>query len=225
MPKKISQSSGLDVETVETIFEKEKQNYSNAAQLGDTVRQTAERSKKLSYGQNIPYVMKKGKNGSRIDKNGVELLPIFDKAGNVVYNDNYVRMVGYWQSPTNKKYHFLENGRRLRNCDVSQGVSFTQTKNYPMQGSAADIQGATTAELLKACLTRPDKIKMINEVHDSKWFYIREDEKDVIIPWIVGVMEDIPKVFLRRFGIHVPFKFPVDVEIGEDFANMQEYKV
>jgi DNA polymerase I-like protein with 3'-5' exonuclease and polymerase domains len=225
MPKKISQSSGLDVETVETIFEKEKQNYSNAAQLGDTVRQTAERSKKLSYGQNIPYVMKKGKNGSRIDKNGVELLPIFDKAGNVVYNDNYVRMVGYWQSPTNKKYHFLENGRRLRNGDVSQGVSFTQTKNYPMQGSAADIQGATTAELLKACLTRPDKIKMINEVHDSKWFYIREDEKDVIIPWIVGVMEDIPKVFLRRFGIHVPFKFPVDVEIGEDFANMQEYKV
>lgn len=225
MPKKISQSSGLPIDTVKLIFEKEAQRYPNSASFGDSVRQTAINSTQPSYGYNIPYTMKKGINGHRVNDNNIELLPIFDKSGDVVYNGQYIRFVGYWQSPTGKKYHFLEHGRYDKSGEIISNISFTQTKNYPMQGTAADIQGVTSYALLKACLTRPDKIKMINEVHDSKWFYIKTTELQTIIPWLVKTIEDVPKLFRERFGIDVPFKFPVDVEIGPNFADMREYNL
>jgi DNA polymerase I-like protein with 3'-5' exonuclease and polymerase domains len=92
-----------------------------------------------------------------------------------------------------------------------------------MQGSAADIQAATTAALLRALLTRPDKIKMINEVHDSKWFYVRTDCLDDVLPWLRSTIENVPKIFRARFNIDVPFNFPVDIEVGKNFAEMDKY--
>jgi DNA polymerase I-like protein with 3'-5' exonuclease and polymerase domains len=224
MPKSISRTTGMPIATVEKIMEKEKESYPKAMSLGDYVRQEAQNNMQPSYAYNIPYAMKKGSKGARIGEGGIELLPIFDKSNKPVYNQQYVRFVGYWQSPTGKKYHFLETGRKWRG-QINGSISFTQTKNYPMQGTAADIQGVTSYAVLKACLTRPDKIKMINEVHDSKWFYVKSEELDTIIPWLVKVIEDVPKLFKERFDIDVPFKFPVDVEVGPNFADMQEYKV
>jgi DNA polymerase I-like protein with 3'-5' exonuclease and polymerase domains len=97
--------------------------------------------------------------------------------------------------------------------------------NYPMQGTAADIQGATTAALLKVLLTKADRIKMINEVHDSKWFYIREDVLEPCLKWLKDIIEDVPKIFLERFGVKVPFKFPVEIEVGDNFGEMEKMKI
>jgi hypothetical protein len=36
-------------------------------------------------------------------------------------------------------------------------------------------------------------------------------------------IENISDIFSRRFGKEVPFKFPVDIEIGDNFADMEKY--
>jgi len=222
-PKKVVESTGLDLEIVETIFKKEAETYVDAASFGDIVRREVENSVDYSRANNIPASQKKGKDGSRILGN-VELLPIFDKSKEVSYTNQEIRRVGYYKSPTNKRYHFLDAGRMYKG-HLSRSFSFTQPKNYPMQGTAADVQGATTAELLVALLKKSDRIKMINEVHDSKWFYVREDVLAPCLKWLKETIEDVPKIFKKRFNIDVPFKFPVDIEVGDNFGSMEKYEI
>lgn len=220
-PKKVAESTGLDIEIVEKIFAKEAETYKGADALSARVREAIESSATFSRAKDIPASAKRGKNGSRICGN-VELLPIFDKSGNVVYTQEEIRKVGKWKSPTGKQYHFLDVGR-LTKRGLIRNFSFTQPKNYPMQGTASDVQGATTAELLKMLLLRSDKIKMINEVHDSKWFYVREDVLDSCLRHLKDVIEDVPKIMTKRFGVKIPFKFPVDFEVGDNFGDMSVY--
>lgn len=220
-PPKVAESTGLPLETVELIYEKEAETYPGTINLSAKVVASIEKSATFSMGKNIPASQKKGINGNKFYKN-IEMLPIFDKCGNISYTKEEFRKVGYWTSPIGKKYHFLQTGRAFGNR-INKGFSFTQPKNYPMQGTAADIQGATTAELLKLLTKHPDKIKMINEVHDSKWFYVKEEFMGKILPKIQDIIEDVPKIFSRRFGNKTPFKFPVDVEIGDNFADMESY--
>lgn len=223
MPPKVAESTGLPLDTVKLIYEKEAETYPKTIELGENVMKAIKSTATFSLGKNIPSSQKRGINGHKLHKN-IELLPIFDNNGKVVYNKEEFRKIGYWTSPTGKKYHFLETGRIFKNR-VGKNFSFTQPKNYPMQGTAADIQGASTSALLLYILKNSDKIKMINEVHDSKWFYIKEEYLDEVIVTIKDLIEDIPAIFNKRFGINVPFKFPVDVEIGDDFANMSNYNV
>ncbi len=221
MPPKVAESTGLPLETVELIFAKEADTYPETVKLSEKVLQSIKNTTNFSFDKNIPGNQKRGTSGSRFHNN-VELLPIFDKDGNVHYTNNEYRKVGYWTSPTGKKYHFLQNGRMYKGS-VSKSFSFTQPKNYPMQGTAADIQGATTAELLKLLVKHPDKIRMINEVHDSKWFYVKDEFVSQIIPMIRDKIENLSDIFVRRFGKTVPFKFPVDIEIGNNFADMGSF--
>lgn len=218
-PKKVAESTGLDLSVVETIFAKEAETYSDTAALAVQVQESIKRTATFSGSIDIPR-SNKGKN----ILGGVELLPVFDNYGNVCYTNQEIRKVGYWTSPTGKKYHFLDSGRMTRN-GLQRGFSFTQPKNYPMQGSAADIQGMTTAALLPMLLKKKDKIKMINEIHDSKAFYIRNDVLKTAITCLVNIIEDVPKIMQERFGIKVPFKFPIDVEIGPNFGNMEKVQI
>lgn len=231
MPPKVAESTGLPLETVELIFAKEAETYPETVKFGKGVSESIKKTAIFSLAKNIPGSQKRGASGHKFSNN-IELLPIFDKVGDISYNNKEYRKVGYWTSPTGKKYHFLDNGRMVKGGKgahgyyeevLKRGFSFTQPKNYPMQGTAADIQGATTAELLKLLVKHPDKIKMINEVHDSKWFYVKEEYLLRIIPLICDKIEDVASILKRRFGVEVPFKFPVDIEIGDNFADMVSF--
>jgi len=222
MPKKVVESTGLDLAIVEKIFEKEAETYAQAASFGTSVRERLTDDVTFSLGKNIPASQKKGKDGSRIAQ-GFELLPIFDKSGGVVYNEQCRRKVGYYTSPTGKRYHFLDSGKVFHG-NLKATFSFTQPKNFPMQGTAADIQGATTAELLRTLITKQDRIRMINEVHDSKGFYVREDVLAPCLKWLKDTIEDVPTIMMRRFGLTIPFKFPVDIEVGDNFGSMEKYE-
>lgn len=217
-PKKVAESTGLDLSVVETIFAKEAETYSDTAALAVQVQESIKRTATFSKSIDIPR-SSKGKN----ILGNVELLPVFDNYGNACYTNQEIRKVGYWTSPTGKKYHFLDSGRMTRN-GLQRGFSFTQPKNYPMQGSAADIQGATTAALLSMLLKKKDKIKMINEIHDSKWFYVRTDVLEPCLKELRSIIENVPKIMLERFNITVPFNFPVDIQIGSDFGDMYDWK-
>lgn len=219
--KKISEEKNVPIETVKRIFDKEKERYPDAFGLGDSVLSIAKKNQRISYKANSPTALHNKAKGPKI-KGSIELMPIFDKEGNVSYNDNYIRNLGYWKSPTGKKYHFPETGRFKKNAIV-RSLPYTKTKNYPMQGTAADIQGASSAALTKWCMVAPELIQQINEVHDSKWFYVLTKRLDFVVTNIADIMENIPKLFKERFDLDVPFRFPVDIETGPNFAELKPY--
>jgi len=224
MPQRVAEETGIPLEDVEEIYRVDKETYPDKHRFfEETLPNIVDGSKVISREVDIARSKKKGKDGSRFI-NGIELLPIFDNDGNVSYTDTDVRQVGYWQTNYGKKYHFTDNGR-LSKFGLKRGFSKPKFKNYPNQGGGADIQAATTAELLRACLTKQDKIKMLMEIHDSKRFYVREDVLESVLMWIKKTVEDVPAIFMRRFGVVIPFKFPIEFEVGDDFGNMKAYKL
>mgnify|MGYP003407036146 CR=1 FL=1 len=224
MPPKVVESTGLPLDVVEAFYALDKELYPQKhAFFGEFIVDCINNNTRASLSSNIPSYKKKGINGSKF-KDGIELLPIFDKFGNIVYNNQELRQVGYWQTEYGKKYHFLDSGR-VSKWGMRRNFSFTQPKNYPNQGGGGDIQAATSSALLRTLLIKADRIKFINEIHDSKWFYVREDVLKPCLKYLKETIEDVPKIFLERFGIKVPFKFPVGIEVGDNFADMQKYEV
>lgn len=222
-PKSIAKSTGLEESVIKTILAGRDAEYPLTAEFNSSVIDIAKNNMKLSYAKDIPRVKIGGSAGSRL-RGSVELLPIFDKDKNVRYNEAEIRNVGYWKSMTGKKYAFFEMGSYDRFGKLRRNIVIPQTKNYPKQGTAADIQGATTAFLQTLLWKNTDKVKMINEVHDSKWFYIKNEYVGTIIPIIKKLVEDVPTIFKKRFNLDVDFKFPVDIETGPNFAELEKYE-
>lgn len=224
MPPKVAESTGLPLSVVEELFALDKELYPQKHSFfGEYLPEYIENHSSLSYACNIPSYKKGNHKDSARFAGEIEILPVFDNFGNVYYNDKNLRRVGYWQNEYGKKYHFLEKGRQTK-WGLRRSFSFTQPKNYPNQGGGGDIQAATSAALLKTLILKKDRIKMVNEIHDSKWFYVRKDVLDKCLRYLKETIEDVPKIFLERFGIKVPFKFPVGIEVGPNFADMQKYE-
>lgn len=223
MEKRVAKETGLPLDDVEEIYRIDKELYPDKHKFfEETLPAEVRASTTFSLAENIAQSKLKGKDGAQL-LGKAELLPIFDNKGNVHYNKQELRKVGYWQTNYGKKYHFADTGRITKN-GLKRGFSLPKFKNYPNQGGGADIQGATTTELLKTLLRKSDKIKMINEIHDSKLFYVREDVLEPVCKWLKEIIEDVPAIFKRRFGVKIPFKFPIEIKTGKDFGNMTVFK-
>lgn len=251
MPRGTATDLGLSLEYVESVHAADKALFPQKyrffeEELPAVVKSTTT----YSLACNIAASRTKGKDGSQL-LGKAELLPIFDKSGNVYYNNKDLRNIGYWQTNYGKKYHFVDFGRatvkhnkeymnefiyidgkkiqKYKNVPVINNLrrSFPMPrfKNYPNQGGAADIQGATTAEIQKMLLTKADKIRMHVEIHDSKLLTVRVDVLAPCLKWLKEVIENVPKIFLRRFGITIPFKFPVEIKVGDNFGEMKKYDI
>lgn len=214
---KLVEFTGLSKEQIESLIEKEEIRYPDSSNLWLKVKQSIEDSYEFSKSCNIP-LSQRGRN----ILGDYELLPIFNEKNDVYYDKENIQKLGFWKSPTGKKYHFPQTGN-VGKFGLRRGVTPTIMKNYPMQGTAADIQAATTARILKLLIKHKDKIQMINEVHDSKWFYVKKEYSNLIIPRLQSIIQDIPTIFKERFNLDVPFNFPVDVEIGPNFADMKTF--
>lgn len=223
MQERVAEETGLPKDQVDEIFRIDRELYPQKyvffeKLLPDIVKNSSQ----LSRERDIPASRKKGKDSCRFIK-GIELLPIFDSSGNVGYNESEFRKVGWYKTNYGKKYHFLENGRYSKQ-GLRRGFSMPKFKNYPNQGGGGDIQGATSAELNKALLTKADKIRMINEIHDSKMLYIREDVLEPCLLWLKNTIENIPAIWKRRFNLEFPFKIPVEIKVGDNFGEMVKYE-
>lgn len=222
--RSLAESTGLLEDDVKELMDKEDRIYYKVKGYNQHVLQTVENNTEHSTKLGIPsYLLRGGINGKRFDSNGYELLPI--KSGDTnTYEAGLRREIGYYQSPTRKRYAFEEYGSFDRRGNLRQNFSPTQTKNYQIQGTASDVQAATSAALLHVLLQHSDKIQMVNEIHDSKWFYVKEEYLNKIVPQVCNLMESVPHLFKKYLGVDVPFKFPVDAEIGDDFANLEPFK-
>ena len=221
--RSLAESTGLHEEDVKELMDKEDKIYYKVKGYNAHVLQTVENNTEYSQKQSLPsFMLRGGVNGKRFDKDGYELLPI-KQGDNVTFEQGLRRNLGYYQSPTGKRYCFEEYGSFDRRGNLRQNYSPTQTKNFQIQGTANDVIGAAIAEMLPMLLSHSDKVQMINTIHDSVWFYIKEEYVGKIVPQICAMMENTPGLFKKHLGIDVPFNFPVDSEIGDDFANLKPF--
>lgn len=225
-PNSLSKSTGLDVEVIKKIFEKEDINYPGVKDFNDRVMSNVIENKHYSYAKHIPAARKGNKKESKKFFRGMELLPIVTNDGKIDYFDDEFRYIGYYRTNTGKCYVFEEFATYNRFNQLRRGFKPTQIKNYPYQGGAADVVAVVTAELFKYIQTlENDEVKMINQIHDSIEFYIKEDVLDLTISKLVSIMEDVPGLFKSYLNVDVPFKFKVDVKIGPNFYDLKEYKI
>ncbi len=222
-PKSLSITTGIDEQIIKRIFEKEDLEYPQVALFNKSVMDQVNGSKTPSLAINIPSAKKRGGKDSKQFVAGMELLPILDSEGNTRFDRNEYRSVGYYKAITGKRYSFEEVGRDSRN-GITRGFSTTQTKNYHIQGTASDVQATSSAAILPLILKHPDKIKMVNEIHDSKWFLVKEKYLPQMLPIIRELMENVPKNFDNQLKVRMPFRIPVDFKIGPNFAELTEYK-
>ncbi len=224
-PEKIATSTGLPVETVKLIFTKEDEDYWGVAQWEKNVVQAQiARHTEISTKSQIAIRDSMPKKGGKVWSGDVELLPIrqLDKVS-FKYDKFEVRHIGYYQSPTGKKYAFEEKSRVTERGYLVKSFPSTQIKNYPMQGTAGDAQGASSAEMFQYLLNNSDKVRLIHEIHDSKWFLIKDEHLALTIPHLHSIMTNIRNIFIRRFNWDTQIDFKVDVEVGNNFAEMKPY--
>lgn len=99
------------------------------------------------------------------------------------------------------------------------GEAKRQAVNSPIQGGAGLINLAKMARLAKVIDWKD--CKMVMNVHDSIWFYIKLDENFMFwVETIKAVMEDTSTL---PFKISVPL--PVDTKVGDNFHDMNKLEL
>lgn len=230
MPESMAKASGLPLNVVEKVYKHMMDNYPGLVDFEKSVVNEVQNSAVLAHKDGIPTKYtgdRKDKKGMSRKFNGdIELLPIRErdrKTYSFVYTEP--RHIGYFQSPTGKLYSFEEYGSRKKDGDIFRYFKPTQMKNYAMQGTAGDVQAITTVEMFQYLLRNYDKVRIVNEIHDSKWFIVRNDEIHCVLPKLCAIMCSASRLLEERFNIKVGFDFKADAEIGPNFAEMASYKI
>lgn len=126
-----------------------------------------------------------------------------------------------------KEYGFVEtpfgNVRHINGMDSSDtriaGEARRQAVNSPIQGGAGLLNLNKMARIAQVIDWKD--CKMVLNVHDSIWFYIKLDENfNFWVETIKSIMEDITTL---PFKIDVPM--PVDVKVGNNFYEMNKIEV
>lgn len=135
---------------------------------------------------------------------------------------------GRFKSITGKLYIFHEYDNKWRPGQVD--FSFTQMKNYPVQGLAADIVALILGVVFRKIKTNPklrDSFLMINTVHDSILFDTKDKETLELGARLVReTMENAPKYIEEAFGFKfvIP-KMKVDLEAGKNWMEIEKYEI
>jgi len=223
-PKSLAKTTGIDESIIKRIFEQEDIEYPFVAEFNKKVTEQVNDSKELSLAKHLPKLKKGGGKEGKKFICGMELLPIIN-GEDIRYDSDEYRHVGYYNAVTGKRYSFEEVGRIDFRGNLKRGFSTTQTKNYHVQGTASDVQAASSAALLPLLLKNKDKVRMVNEIHDSKWFIVKKEYLEKVLPIIKRVMEDVPGNFKKYLNVDMPFKIPVDIEVGKSFAETESYVI
>ena len=104
--------------------------------------------------------------------------------------------------------------------DVNYRISPTKTKNYPIQGAAADILMLMLNKLSDCLWDQPTNL--LNTVHDSVLVEIPEAKVSLNTAKLGELLMSVPKVLLEVFNVSSPVDFPVDVSTGKTLAEIKE---
>lgn len=207
-PEKIAKETNLSVETVERIFAEEDREYPEVKLFNKDVEASAKRSR---IPTTSPLELREKETNTYIRRPGV------------------YQGVGYYQSITSKKYHFLENGTtsaklRAMGNDPYLYFSPTELANYPVQGTAADIVALSVGKVFRYILTHNLRrhLKMVNEVHDSLVLDIHKRLDSAELYYIANLLDDVDGTFKQYLGIGFNVPIKTELQIGPTWSKINE---
>lgn len=100
----------------------------------------------------------------------------------------------------------------------------TTVKNYPVQGTGADLVMIARVSLHRRMKSLGLKSLLVSSVHDSIVLDCPLDEYKAVGNLVRNVVQDVPRNFHKLFGIE--FNLPITAEIlyGPNMADMEELK-
>lgn len=137
----------------------------------------------------------------------------------------YQKAIGYYRSPTNTIFHFLEDESLAWQQDKGIFTSFQTTciKNYPSQGLGGEIMQVQAGRVIRKLyeLGLRDKIKLVNTVHDSMYIdCINEDVALRYLPAIGGLLEDVSMYFNLLYDtVSWNTPFPMTIDYGKNIMQ------
>ncbi len=128
---------------------------------------------------------------------------------------------GFYQSCTGRKYSFRKHQTREGSWEYKR----SEIVNYPIQGLATgDVMPLVLVHFSSKCKKISDKIKLINQVHDS----IVVDAPDDLVSAVAEAAEDsfaaVPELMLKHYGYKWEVPIGSEVKFGKDWSDMTTYK-
>lgn len=195
-PMTLARTTGLPLETVEKIFQKEDERYPEVKQYYEDVQ--AEIKRKRIPTDRLIFMRDK-------------------RSGDTVTRDGEYQGVGYYRSITGKRYHFLERAVVTVRGDIFRYFSQPDICNFMVQGTAADIVSMQVGRLFRFLLDKRDRCLLINEVHDEVVLDIKKEAMEELLPQIKEILEDVDGSFQKLFGVKFNVPITVDVSSGDSW--------
>lgn len=137
----------------------------------------------------------------------------------------YVQGKGTYESPTGRRYTFLEQDAPDWKKDKTPNFSPTAMKNYAVQGTAtADIMAVFRGQVLRDLVAagRWNTCLPINTVHDSVMFDCATMEDAMFIKRVMekraeGMVASMQEIW----SIHCPVPFKIETKIGPRWSEME----
>lgn len=101
----------------------------------------------------------------------------------------------------------------------------TKILNYPVQGTAADLMSIVRVSTRNRMKARNLKGLFVCTVHDSMLIDSPEEEVKETGQLIQGVFNDVPKNFHKLFGVEFNLPLRVEVQVGENWGDMNDFVI
>ena len=130
--------------------------------------------------------------------------------------------IGVWQGPTGRTFSFRETDSPSW---MTKPTSFspTQIKNYPIQGTAADVVNAGLVYLENALYhAGMDRCWFINQVHDSYLYQVRDEDLSEFVELAKYNLQRVQEFVKATYGWDMPdVPFRVEAKIGKNWNEMR----
>ena len=126
---------------------------------------------------------------------------------------------------SNTSYLITPFGRTFQWDLKKNGVfklPITEIKNYPVQGTGADIVAIARVSLFRRMRAMGLKSLLINTVHDSIVFDAIDNEVATIVKLLKEVFRDLPSNIERIFNVKFDLEINVEILVGNDMYNLGE---
>jgi DNA polymerase I-like protein with 3'-5' exonuclease and polymerase domains len=100
----------------------------------------------------------------------------------------------------------------------------TTILNYPVQGLGADLMMVARIAVWRSLIREKLESKFVGTVHDSLLIDSPKKELDKVLDIVYSTWDRLPQHFEALFGVEFDLPCRVEVQIGNDWHNMEEVK-
>ncbi len=201
MPQTVTNRTGIPLEIVEKVFNKEDEDYPEIRHFYDQVQQEIQGTRVLT---DTPLQIRDKVHGTTYTKFGEH------------------SAYGTYRSITGQKFTFTEKAVKTKKGDIWRYWQLPEIQNYPIQGLAATIVSMMVGSVFRELMEDRDKCAMVNEIHDSLVVDCKGGYEDLISTKVHGILSNVASPFKKYFGVDFNVPIKVDIKMGSSWAQCKE---